>query len=265
MSTLVLLRHGESEWNKANTFTGWTDVDLTEKGREKASAAGRSLQKSGLRFDVAYTSVLRRAIRTTWLVLDEMNLMWIPVNKCWRLNERHYGALEGKNKAKLVAEFGEEQVRLWRRSYDVRPPQLSADDAGSAHRDYRYRYLRPDQVPLGESVKDAASRLWPCWQQSIAPSLRARQTVLIVGHGNSLRALIKYLDSISDTNIAAVEMPTGVPLIYELDRDLNTVSRRYLTEPFAPAPRACELPAAPTGANAAEITQDHVVGALVGQ
>lgn len=265
MSILVLLRHGESEWNKANTFTGWTDVDLTAKGREEASGAGRSLRKSGLCFDVAYTSVLTRAIRTTWLVLDEMNLMWIPVNKCWRLNERHYGALEGKNKAKLVAELGEEQVRLWRRSYDVRPPQLSADDAGSPHRDYRYRYLRPDEVPLGESLKDTASRLWPCWQQSIAPSLRTGQRVLIVGHGNSLRALIKYLDCISDTNIAAVEMPTGVPLIYELDRDLNTVSRRYLTEPVAPVRRTCELTAARNGASAAEITQDHVVDVLVGR
>jgi 2,3-bisphosphoglycerate-dependent phosphoglycerate mutase len=262
MSTLVLLRHGESEWNNANRFTGWSDVDLTAKGREEALMAGHLLRDTSLRFDVAYTSVLKRAIRTAWMVLDEMNLMWLPVRKCWRLNERHYGALEGRNKTTVAEEFGEEHVQAWRRSYDVRPPQLSGDEGRSLHEDFRYRSLRPDQIPLGESLKDTASRLWPCWQRSIAPSLRSGQTVLIVGHGNSLRALTKYLDCISDTDIAGIEIPTGVPLIYELDRGLNTVSRRCLTEHVASTSHTHEFPGARNGATDGEITQNHLVAAL---
>lgn len=229
MRSLVLLRHGESEWNKENRFTGWTDVDLSTKGREEASEAGRILRKAALHFDIAYTSVLKRAIRTLWMVLDEMDRMWIPVQKCWQLNERHYGSLQGLNKAEVKAEFGQEQVELWRRSYTVRPPKLEPNDERYPSHDSRYRQLRPDQLPLSESLKDTASRLWPCWQHSIAPALHQNQTVLLVAHGNSLRALVKYLDNISDVDIAKLEVPAGVPLIYEFDTDLNPISKHYLT------------------------------------
>jgi len=229
MRSLVLLRHGESEWSKENRFTGWTDVDLSAKGREEASEAGRILRKTALHFDVAYTSVLKRAIRTLWMVLDETDRMWIPVQKCWQLNERHYGSLQGLNKAEVEAEFGQEQVELWRRSYAVRPPELEPDDERYPYHDSRYRQLRPDQLPLSESLKDTASRLWPCWQHSIAPALHQNQTVLVVAHGDSLRALVKYLDNISDVDIAKLELPAGVPLIYEFDTDLNPISKHYLT------------------------------------
>jgi 2,3-bisphosphoglycerate-dependent phosphoglycerate mutase len=226
--TLVLLRHGESSWNKENLFTGWTDVDLSSKGREQAQDVGRMLRKRGITVDVAYTSVLKRAIRTLWMVLDEMNLMWIPVHNCWELNERHYGALQGLNKSQAAAEFGEAQVKLWRRSYDVRPPMLAPDDDRSPELDPRYKRVRPHELPLGESLRDTASRLWPCWQHSIASALRQQERVLIVAHGNSLRALVKYLDGISDADIADVEIPCGIPLIYELGPNLNRIGSYYL-------------------------------------
>jgi 2,3-bisphosphoglycerate-dependent phosphoglycerate mutase len=230
MPTLALLRHGESNWNKENRFTGWRDVDLSSKGLEEAHEAGRNLHRHDYIFDVAYTSVLKRAIRSLWIALDEMDLMWIPVNICWRLNERHYGALEGLNKADTAAEFGERQVRQWRRSYDIRPPQITVGDERYPGHDPRYKGVRPHELPLGESLKDTASRLWPCWQHSIAPALRRQEKVLVVAHGNSLRALVKYLDGISDEDIAGVEIPYGVPLIYELDPHLNRVASHYLGE-----------------------------------
>ena len=230
MATLVLLRHGESSWNQENRFTGWTDVDLSSKGYEQAHEAGRILCKHGFAFDVAYTSVLKRAIRTLWIVLDEMDLMWIPVDHCWRLNERHYGALQGLNKSETAAKFGEGQVKLWRRSYDVRPPKIEPDDKFYPGRDPRYRHVRPDELPLGESLKDTACRLWPCWQHSIAVALREHKRVLVVAHGNSLRALVKYLNGISYDDIADVEIPCGIPLIYELDSDLHRIGSYYLAE-----------------------------------
>lgn len=228
MPTLVLLRHGESCWNQENRFTGWVDVDLSLTGRGQAKKAGRVLRRQGFTFDIAYTSVLKRAIRTLWIVLDEMDLMWIPTRACWQLNERHYGALQGLNKAETAAKFGEGQVKLWRRSYDVRPPQIANADDPYPWRDRRYRHLCPDELPLAESLKDTAARLWPCWQHSIAPALRRHEKVLVVAHGNSLRALVKYLDEISDNDIADVEIPCGVPLIYELDANLNRIGSNYL-------------------------------------
>lgn len=231
MPTLMLLRHGESTWNQENRFTGWTDVDLSARGRDQAREAGGILHRHGFTFDIAYTSVLKRAIRTLWIVLDEMDLMWIPVHYCWRLNERHYGALQGWNKAQAAAEFGAGQVKLWRRSYDVRPPQIALHDPRYPGRDPRYRHLRPDELPLGESLEDTASRLWPCWQHSIAPALRRHERVLVVAHGNSLRALVKYLDEVSDHDIADVEIPCGVPLIYELGSDLKRIGSYYLGKP----------------------------------
>jgi 2,3-bisphosphoglycerate-dependent phosphoglycerate mutase len=202
-------------------------VDLSTKGREAAEAR-RILRKTALHFDIAYTSVLKRAIRTLWIVLDEMDRMWIPVQKCWQLNERHYGSLQGLNKAEVGAKFGQEQVELWRRSYTVRPPKLEPEDERYPHHDSRYRQLRPDQLPLSESLKDTASRLWPCWQHSIAPALHQNQAVLVVAHGNSMRALVKYLDNISDADIAKLELPAGVPLMYEFDTYLNPISRHHL-------------------------------------
>lgn len=226
MPTLVLLRHGESTWNRENRFTGWTDVDLSSKGLDQARGAGQILRKHGFAFDIAYTSVLKRAIRSLWIVLDEMNLMWIPTHACWRLNERHYGRLQGLNKAETVAKFGEAQVKIWRRSYEVRPPEIAIGDDLS--HDSRYRHLRPDELPFGESLKDTAFRLWPCWQHSIAPALRRLEKVLVVAHGNSLRALVKYLDGISDADIDDVEIPCGVPLIYKLNQDLDRIGSYYL-------------------------------------
>ncbi len=231
MHTLVLVRHGESTWNMEDRFTGWTDVDLSPKGRNQAARAGQILRHNGFAFDIAFTSVLKRAIRTVWLVLDEMDLMWVPVRKCWRLNERHYGDLQGLNKAETTAKFGLNQVKLWRRSYDIPPPLLDLRDPRSPSQDPRYRFLRPDELPVGESLRDTASRLWPCWQHEIAPALRRDEKVLIVAHGNSLRALIKYLDNISDEAIPNLEIPYGVPLVYSLGPDLRRIESHYLNDP----------------------------------
>ncbi len=231
MHTLVLLRHGESEWNKANLFTGWTDVDLSARGKEEAHEAGRVLKQQGFGFGVAYTSVLKRAIRTLWIVLDEMDLMWIPVIVDWRLNERHYGALQGLNKSETAAKYGEEQVKIWRRSYNVRPPALSESDPRYPGRDPRYRALAKEQLPLTESLEDTVARVLPCWQNVIAPAVRSGQRVLIVAHGNSLRALVKYLDDVSDEAIVELNIPTGLPLVYELDDHLHPLRSYYLGDP----------------------------------
>jgi 2,3-bisphosphoglycerate-dependent phosphoglycerate mutase len=230
MPTLVLLRHGESVWNKENRFTGWTDVDLSETGRLEAQNAGRLMKAEGLAFDIAYTSVLKRAIRTCWIALDELDLLWIPVPRSWRLNERHYGALQGLNKAETAAKHGDEQVHIWRRSYDIPPPALTRDDPRHPGQDPRYAALSPAELPLTESLKDTVARFLPYWEETIAPAIRGGQRVLIAAHGNSLRALVKYLDRISDEEIVELTIPTGVPLVYELDGDLNAVSRRYLGE-----------------------------------
>ena len=228
MYQLVLVRHGESVWNKENLFTGWTDVDLSEHGREESRAAGRLLRDRGLQFDVAFTSVLKRAIRTLWLVLDEMELLWIPEIKDWRLNERHYGALQGLNKAQTAAEYGDAQVKLWRRSYLVRPPALDEKDPRHPRFDQRYRFLERQQLPAGECLQDTVERVLPFWQQQLVPVLQSGQRPLIVAHGNSLRGLIKYLDQISDDEIVDLEIPTGKPLVYELDRDLKPIRHYYL-------------------------------------
>jgi len=228
MTKLVLLRHGESVWNKENRFTGWTDVDLSDKGIEEAHTAGRLLKENGYIFDVAYTSVLKRAIRTLWIVLDEMDLMWIPVHRSWRLNERHYGALQGLNKAEMAAKFGEEQVKIWRRSYDVQPPALEKADPRYAGHDPRYRNLPEHEIPRTECLKDTVARFLPDWHERIAPAIRAGQRVIIAAHGNSLRALVKYLDNISDADIVGLNIPTGVPLVYELDGDLKPIKSYYL-------------------------------------
>ena len=229
MPTLVLLRHGESIWNKENRFTGWTDVDLSDAGREEAARAGSLLKAEGLSFDVSYTSLLKRAIRTLWIALDGLDLMWIPEHRSWRLNERHYGALQGLNKAETAALHGENQVKIWRRSYDVRPPALNPDDPRHPGRDVRYRSLAPSELPLTESLKDTVARFLPYWEETIAPEIQRGSRVLIVAHGNSLRALVKHLDRISDEDIIELNIPTGVPLVYELDDRLNPISHRYLT------------------------------------
>jgi len=228
---LVLLRHGESVWNKENRFTGWTDVDLSEKGIEEAKEAARLLKKEGYVFDVAFTSVLKRAIRTLWIVLDEMDLMWIPVYRSWRLNERHYGALQGLNKAEMAAKFGEEQVLIWRRSYDVPPPPLSKDDPRYPGNDPRYKELDEKDIPLTECLKDTVKRFLPYWHDVIAPMVKSGRRVIISAHGNSLRALVKYLDNISDKEILEVNIPTGIPLIYELTPELKPVRHYYLGDP----------------------------------
>ena len=228
MPTLVLLRHGESVWNKENRFTGWTDVDLSETGREEAARAGQALKAAGLTFDVAYTSLLKRAIRTCWIALDELDLLWIPVSRDWRLNERHYGALQGLNKAETAARHGDAQVKIWRRSYDIPPPPLTPDDPRHPGRDSRYATLSTSELPLTESLKDTVARFLPYWDQTIAPSIRDGKRVLIAAHGNSLRALVKYLDGISDQDIVELNIPTGVPLVYELDDQLKARGRRYL-------------------------------------
>ncbi len=231
MYTLVLQRHGESVWNKENRFTGWTDVDLSEKGIEEAKEAGRLLKQEGYTFDIAYTSVLKRAIRTLWITLDELDLMWIPVIRDWRLNERHYGALQGLNKAEMAEKYGEQQVLIWRRSYDVRPPALTPDDPRYPGRDPRYASLRKDELPLSECLKDTVARFLPAWHERIAPDIRAGKRVLISAHGNSLRALVKYLDNISDQEIVGLNIPTGAPLVYELDEDLKPIRHYYLGDP----------------------------------
>jgi 2,3-bisphosphoglycerate-dependent phosphoglycerate mutase len=238
MTRLVLLRHGESTWNKENRFTGWTDVDLTDKGREEAREAGRLLAAEGLSFDVAYTSLLTRAIRTLWIALDEMDLLWLETHKSWRLNERHYGALQGLNKAETAARHGEAQVKVWRRSYDIPPPPLAPDDERNAARDRRYAGLQPSQVPLTESLKDTVARFLPYWHETIAPQVLAGQRVLIVAHGNSLRALVKYLDDVSEQNIVELNIPTGIPLVYELDDRLKPVGKFYLGDQDAALKKA---------------------------
>jgi len=226
--TLVLLRHGESDWNRENRFTGWTDVDLSPAGVNEARAAGELLRAEGFGFDLAYTSVLKRAIRTLWLALDVMDLMWIPVEKSWRLNERHYGALQGLDKAQTAAEFGDAQVLAWRRSYDTPPPALARDDPRHAAGDPRYAGLAAQELPLTECLKDTVARVLPYWESSIAPSIRAGRRVLVAAHGNSLRALVKYLDTVGDAEIVGLNIPTGVPLVYQLDASLRPLGHRYL-------------------------------------
>ena len=228
MYKIVLIRHGESVWNKENLYTGWTDVDLSEKGLQEAKEAGILLKEQGYNFDLVYTSVLKRAIRTAWIVLDQMDLMWIPVKHDWRLNERHYGALQGLNKAQTAEEFGDQQVKIWRRSYDVRPPALTETDPRYPGSDPRYQTLTKEQLPLTECLKDTVARVLPCWHDVIAPSIRSGKQILIAAHGNSLRALVKYLHGISDDEIVELNIPTGVPLVEELDDDLKSVRHYYL-------------------------------------
>jgi 2,3-bisphosphoglycerate-dependent phosphoglycerate mutase len=231
MTKLVLIRHGESSWNKENRFTGWTDVELSDKGRQEAKEGGEVLKREGYTFDVAYTSVLKRAIRTLWTVLDEMDLMWIPVHRTWRLNERHYGALQGLNKAETAEKFGEQQVKIWRRSYDVPPPALTPDDPRFPGSDPRYAKLTKEELPLTECLKDTVARFLPYWHETIAPAVKSGQKVLIAAHGNSLRALVKYLDNVSESDIVELNIPTGMPLVYELDDDLKPLNRYYLGDP----------------------------------
>jgi len=228
MKQLVLIRHGESTWNLENRFTGWADVDLTPKGSEQALAAGEKLRKAGYEFDVAYTSVLRRAIHTLWHVQDAMDLMWLPVVHSWRLNERHYGALTGLNKAETAQEYGDAQVHIWRRSYDVRPPLLEKEDERNPQNDRRYEKLSASDIPLGECLKDNVERVLPLWNESIAPALKAGKRVLLVAHGNSIRSLIKYLDQVSDEDIMEINVPNGIPLVYELDDQLKPIQHFYL-------------------------------------
>jgi 2,3-bisphosphoglycerate-dependent phosphoglycerate mutase len=239
MHKLVLLRHGESQWNLENRFTGWTDVDLSPRGIAEAHEAARLLAEGGYTFDVAYTSVLKRAIRTLWIVLDDMDLMWLPVHLHWRLNERHYGALQGLNKAETAAIHGEAQVKLWRRSYAVPPPPLSPDDPRHPGRDRRYAGLDPSELPLTESLADTVARFLPYWHETIAPAVRSGRRVIISAHGNSLRALVKYLDDMSDDDIVELNIPTGIPLVYELDDTLRPIAHYYLGDPEA-AKRAAE-------------------------
>jgi 2,3-bisphosphoglycerate-dependent phosphoglycerate mutase len=233
MHRLVLLRHGESTWNSENRFTGWTDVDLSEKGRSEARDAGRLMNAEKMEFDVAFTSVLKRAIRTLWIALDEMDMLWIPVQKSWRLNERHYGGLQGLNKAETAAKHGEQQVLIWRRSFDTPPPRLSAEDPGHPSHDRRYANVPVHELPVGESLKDTIARFEPYWHDTIAPEIRRGRRVLIVAHGNSLRALVKYLDNMSEDAIMAENIPTGVPLVYQLNDDLRPLTREYLGDPEA--------------------------------
>jgi 2,3-bisphosphoglycerate-dependent phosphoglycerate mutase len=235
---LVLLRHGQSVWNVANLFTGWTDVDLSEQGVLEARAAGQELKKTGIRFDYAYTSVLKRAIRTLWLALDEMDRMWLPVEKSWRLNERHYGALQGLDKMQTVAKHGEAQVKIWRRSYDIPPPPLAADDQRHPRFDPRYADLDPALLPATESLKDTLARVLPLWNDEIAPRLRAGRNLLVAAHGNSIRAIVKMLDNVPESEIVELNIPTGVPLLYEFDSGLRPTGHRYLGDPAAIAAAA---------------------------
>jgi 2,3-bisphosphoglycerate-dependent phosphoglycerate mutase len=243
MYRIVFLRHGESDWNRENRFTGWTDVDLSKAGVEEARAAGRLLRAQGMEFDIAYTSVLKRAIRTLWLTLEELDRFWLPVEKSWRLNERHYGALQGLNKAETAAKFGEAQVLAWRRSYDTPPPPLTAGDERDAAGDPRYAGLTRAEVPLTECLKDTVARVLPYWNSAIAPAVRAGRRVLVAAHGNSLRALIKHLDGVSDADIVGLNVPTGVPLVYELDAQLRPLDRRYLGDPDEVARRVAAVSA----------------------
>ena len=228
---VVLLRHGESVWNKENRFTGWTDVDLSGKGIEEAKKSGQVLKKEGYTFDVAYTSVLKRAIRTLWITLDEMDLTWIPVYRSWRLNEKHYGALQGLNKAETAKKYGEEQVLKWRRAYDIQPPALEENDERSPIRDPRYSKLAKKDIPMTECLKDTVERFLPYWHETMAPAVKDGKKVLIAAHGNSLRALVKYLDNIPDEKIVALNIPTGIPLVYELDGNLKPIKHYYLGDP----------------------------------
>jgi len=225
---VVLLRHGESEWNRENLFTGWTDVDLSKHGKEEGLEASRVLKEYGFSFDVAFTSVLKRAIRTLWIVLDKMNLMWIPIHRDWRLNERHYGALQGLNKSETARQYGEAQVKSWRRSYDIRPPALEEKDPRHPRHDARYGNLGKWQLPATESLKDTVARVLSCWHDYIAPEVCSGKRVLLVAHGNSLRALVKYLDDVSDADVANLNIPTGIPLVYELDEELHPIHHYYL-------------------------------------
>jgi len=231
MTKLVLVRHGESTWNKENRFTGWTDVDLSEKGREEAKKAGKVLKADGYDFDLAYTSVLKRAIRTLWYIMDEMDIMWIPVIRDWRLNERHYGALQGLNKAETAAKHGEKQVKIWRRSYDIQPPALEESDERFPGHDPKYRSLSDKELPRTECLKDTVARFLPLWKNEISTEIKSGKKVLIVAHGNSLRALVKYLDNIPDDEIVGLNIPTGIPLVYELDDDLKPIKHYYLGDP----------------------------------
>ena len=228
MYEIVLIRHGESAWNRENRFTGWTDVPLSEKGVQEARVAGQLLKEEGCAFDLAFTSVLKRAVKTLWLVLEEMDLMWIPIRNSWKLNERHYGALQGLNKADTAAKYGDAQVKIWRRSYDVRPPFLKEDDERYPGKDPRYANLAKSELPAGECLADTVARVVPYWQEAIVPEVRAGRRVIIAAHGNSLRALVKYLDNISDKDILELNIPTGVPLLYRLNDDMTPESHRYL-------------------------------------
>ena len=241
MHRVVLLRHGESVWNKENRFTGWTDVDLSERGLFEAHEAGRLMKDEGLTFDLAFTSVLRRAIKTLDIALDEMELLWIPVVKHWRLNERHYGALQGLNKAETAAKHGEAQVKIWRRSYDIPPPPLTPDDERYAGKDPRYKDLDPSEIPASESLKDTVASFLPYWHETIAPAIRSGRRVLIAAHGNSLRALVKDLDNISEADIVELNIPTGIPLVYELDDDLKPIRHYYLGDEKAAAEAAARV------------------------
>jgi 2,3-bisphosphoglycerate-dependent phosphoglycerate mutase len=241
MFRLVLLRHGQSTWNEENRFTGWNDVDLTEKGRAEARDAGRLMKADHYEFDVAYTSLLKRAIRTLDIALDEMDMMWIPVHKSWRLNERHYGALTGLNKAETAAKHGEAQVKIWRRSYDIPPPPITAEDPGHPSHDRRYASLKRDEMPLTESLKDTVARFLPYWHQTIAPDIKAGKHVLIAAHGNSLRALVKYLENVPEQEITELNIPTGVPLVYQLNEDLKPLQKFYLGDPAAAQAKAAAV------------------------
>ncbi len=241
MHRIVLLRHGESVWNKENRFTGWTDVDLTDQGRDEARRAGRLLKAEGFDFDLAYTSVLKRAIKTLWLALEEMDRMWIPVQHSWRLNERHYGALQGLNKAETAAKFGDDQVLAWRRSYDTPPPPLTREDPRHSGSDPRYAQLTAGELPLTECLKDTVARFVPYWSNVIAPTVREGKRVIIAAHGNSLRALVKYLDNISDQEIVGLNIPTGIPLVYELDASLRPIRNYYLGDAAAAAAAAAAV------------------------
>jgi 2,3-bisphosphoglycerate-dependent phosphoglycerate mutase len=243
MHTLVLIRHGESTWNRENRFTGWTDVGLSPKGETEAHEAARLLKEGGYTFDVCHTSVLRRAIKTLWIVLEDMDLMWVPVHRSWRLNERHYGALQGLNKAETAAQYGEAQVKIWRRSYDIRPPALEPGDERWPGHDPRYRGLNPGDIPLTECLKDTVARVLPYWNGTVAPAVKRGEKVLIAAHGNSLRALIKHLDGVGDQEIVELNVPTGIPLVYELDADLKPLKHYYLGDPAAVAAAAAAVAA----------------------
>ena len=241
MHKLVLIRHGESTWNLANRFTGWTDVDLTPTGIEQAKNAGLLLKAEGFEFDVAYTSVLKRATRTLWHVLDEMDRTWLPVVNSWRLNERHYGALQGLNKAETAKQYGDAQVLAWRRSYDTPPPALEASDPRCERTDVRYAKLKPEQIPLTECLKDTVERVMPFWNEALAPALKAGKSIVVAAHGNSIRALVKYLDKISDHDIVDLNIPNGIPLVYELDDDLQPIRHYYLGDPAVAAKAAAAV------------------------